>query len=188
MTNQTKGYLLGLLFFTLIFVACQETATTQQEETATTTTMITMDKTEKKEKLLRHVVIFKFKDESSEEDVNKLNDAFNALADSRFCRRRCFETSKQYTVQSTTCRLYINFAIRFDPCKLAINNFAEYAQLNFVNFFEVSRIEVIISRHRCGRNGSRSSCIGRRFRNRINYIYNHIISMIGVVRWPFAFH
>ncbi|MEM8891581.1 MAG: Dabb family protein [Bacteroidota bacterium] len=38
-----------------------------------------MDQTEKKEKLLRHVVIFKFKDESSEEDVNKLNDAFNAL-------------------------------------------------------------------------------------------------------------
>jgi len=39
----------------------------------------TMDQTEKKERLLRHVVIFKFKDESSEEDVNKLNDAFNAL-------------------------------------------------------------------------------------------------------------
>ena len=28
-----------------------------------------------------HVVIFKFKDESSEEDVNRLNESFNALAD-----------------------------------------------------------------------------------------------------------
>lgn len=32
-----------------------------------------------KEKVLRHVVIFKFKEESSEEDIQKLNDAFNAL-------------------------------------------------------------------------------------------------------------
>lgn len=80
MTKQTKAYLLSLLFFTLIFVACQEITTNQQEKMATNTT--TVETIEKKEKLLRHVVIFKFKDESSEEDVNKLNDAFNALADS----------------------------------------------------------------------------------------------------------
>jgi len=35
----------------------------------------------KKEKLLRHVVIFKFNDESSEEDVDRLNNSFNALAE-----------------------------------------------------------------------------------------------------------
>ena len=33
------------------------------------------------ERLLRHVVIFKFKDESSEQDVKRLNDSFNALAE-----------------------------------------------------------------------------------------------------------
>ena len=38
-----------------------------------------MNKTETKERLLRHVVIFKFKDTSSEDDVNRLNQAFNAL-------------------------------------------------------------------------------------------------------------
>jgi len=38
-----------------------------------------MEKTDTKEKVLRHVVLFKFKDESSEEDVNRLNERFNAL-------------------------------------------------------------------------------------------------------------
>ena len=33
------------------------------------------------EPLLRHVVIFKFKDEAREEDVDRLNKSFNALAD-----------------------------------------------------------------------------------------------------------
>jgi len=41
-----------------------------------------MKKTAKKESVLRHMVIFKFKDESSEEAINNLNTAFNALADS----------------------------------------------------------------------------------------------------------
>jgi len=34
----------------------------------------------KSQKLLRHVVLFKFKDEASSQDVNRLNDSFNALA------------------------------------------------------------------------------------------------------------
>ena len=34
---------------------------------------------EEKERLLRHMVIFKFKDDASEADVNRLNDAFLAL-------------------------------------------------------------------------------------------------------------
>ena len=38
-----------------------------------------MKNIEKKEKVLRHVVLFKFKDEASEEVVKQLNDAFNAL-------------------------------------------------------------------------------------------------------------
>lgn len=35
---------------------------------------------EKKEKVLRHVVIFKFNDSSSKEAVNRLNSDFNTLA------------------------------------------------------------------------------------------------------------
>ncbi|MEM9544926.1 MAG: Dabb family protein [Bacteroidota bacterium] len=38
-----------------------------------------MEKLLTKEKVLRHVVIFKFNETSSDEDVNRLNDAFNAL-------------------------------------------------------------------------------------------------------------
>ncbi len=37
---------------------------------------------EEPERLLRHVVLFKFKDESSSEDVKKVEDAFSALPDS----------------------------------------------------------------------------------------------------------
>ena len=73
---------IGLLFIlSLAFGACQEATDTKQNE-ATLTASTTMNEKVKKERLLRHVVIFKFKDESSEEDVNKLNLAFNALADS----------------------------------------------------------------------------------------------------------
>jgi hypothetical protein len=36
-------------------------------------------KTIKTEKLLRHLVLFKFKDGASEEEINKIHGAFNAL-------------------------------------------------------------------------------------------------------------
>jgi len=75
--NKRIIFLINLLFILLVFAACQEKTGTEQKAAATTT----MNKTEKKEKLLRHVVIFKFKDESNEEDVNRLNESFNALAD-----------------------------------------------------------------------------------------------------------
>ena len=70
--------LINLLFVFFVFSACQETTGTEQKAAASTTTM---NKTDKKEKLLRHVVIFKFKDESSKEDVDRLNKSFSALAD-----------------------------------------------------------------------------------------------------------
>lgn len=38
-----------------------------------------MEEQAKEEERLRHVVIFKFKDDASDEDVQKLNDGFNAL-------------------------------------------------------------------------------------------------------------
>ena len=71
---------LQLVFCSLLLVACQDTAPPVQTVAAQTPT--TMEKKDKPEKLLRHVVIFKFKEESSQKDVEKLNTAFNALADS----------------------------------------------------------------------------------------------------------
>lgn len=81
MTNQRKVFFFSFLFVGLAFIACQETPPVETEAPKTTTQM-EEQVPEKKEKLLRHVVIFKFNDESSEADVNKLNESFNALADS----------------------------------------------------------------------------------------------------------
>lgn len=63
-----------LLIFGFL-ASCEEPAETSSPAPESSTTMSTP------EKLLRHVVIFKFNDDSSEEDVNRLNDAFNALPD-----------------------------------------------------------------------------------------------------------
>ena len=68
---------LKLIFLSVLFIgisnfSCKQSSQPEPAEKKETTM---------KEKVLRHVVIFKFKDESSEEDVQKLNDAFNALPD-----------------------------------------------------------------------------------------------------------
>ena len=76
MINQQQQFLFSLFFIGLTLMACQETPQAAKEIAKATTSMA---KTATKEKVLRHVVIFKFKDESSEADVNKLNEAFNAL-------------------------------------------------------------------------------------------------------------
>jgi len=68
----TATYL--LLFITLSY-SCNTTVKEEPVQNSTTS----MES--KKEKLLRHVVIFKFNDASSEEDVNRLNNSFNALAE-----------------------------------------------------------------------------------------------------------
>jgi len=70
--------LIKLLFFFFACTACQDTQVPSEKEVASTATM---EQTAKKEKVLRHLVIFKFNDDSSEEDVNRLNESFNALAD-----------------------------------------------------------------------------------------------------------
>ena len=77
MIQLTKHILSILFFVSLLFSSCDETKT--QKSGMTEENKTKMEKSEKKEKVLRHVVLFKFKDESSEEDVKKLNDAFNAL-------------------------------------------------------------------------------------------------------------
>lgn len=77
MINRTLPFLVILFCLGLIFNSCENT--TAQEQVEEVKNEITMEEPTKKEKLLRHVVIFKFKDESSEADVSKINDAFNAL-------------------------------------------------------------------------------------------------------------
>ena len=77
MKNQIQQVLCTLLLASIIFVSCGETKVETSEATAKKE--MQMEKPEKKEKVLRHVVLFKFNDDSSAEDVNKLNDAFNAL-------------------------------------------------------------------------------------------------------------
>lgn len=76
--NLKNIILLTSLLVCFAFTACQDNAETKQ----VTVTTSTMEKTETKEKVLRHVVIFKFNDDSSEEDVERLNQSFNALAES----------------------------------------------------------------------------------------------------------
>ena len=78
--NIKKQQIMFILFFvSLAFLSCQDVNSQSGEVTEKKESI--MEKPEKKEKVLRHVVLFKFKNESSEEDVNKLNKAFNALPD-----------------------------------------------------------------------------------------------------------
>ena len=76
--NLRNTLIINLLFITVLLPSCEEQPKTEKEAIAT---KAMMNKSVKKEKLLRHVVIFKFKDEASEADVNRLNESFNALAD-----------------------------------------------------------------------------------------------------------
>lgn len=75
---QKRQLTIFLSFIILSFFACQESSTSITKET----TKMQASKIEKptiKERLLRHVVLFKFKKESKEEDINQINEAFNAL-------------------------------------------------------------------------------------------------------------
>ena len=77
MNRQSLQFLFILFLINSTFNSCQNSNAAAEEvlKSAITTTKNTMEK----ERLLRHVVLFKFKDESSEADVEKLNAAFNAL-------------------------------------------------------------------------------------------------------------
>ncbi len=70
--------IINLFLFFFLSSSCQELIKTDQKEKLEKIEMT--DSAEKKESVLRHVVIFKFKDDASEEDVNRLNESFNALA------------------------------------------------------------------------------------------------------------
>ncbi len=74
MTLQPKTILFAFFIVGSVFFSCQQASTQtrgMQEEI--------INDSKEEESLLRHVVIFKFKDGASEEDVKKLNDAFIAL-------------------------------------------------------------------------------------------------------------
>jgi hypothetical protein len=66
--------LMILAFSLLLFAACQAP---QKEEKIIET--VTEEKTLTMEKSLRHVVLFKFKDGTTEDDIQKVVDAFTAL-------------------------------------------------------------------------------------------------------------
>lgn len=74
--NLKNIVLFNLLVFCFVFTACEDNNETKQVTVTTTT----MEKSESKEKVLRHVVIFKFNDDASAGDVERLNQSFNALA------------------------------------------------------------------------------------------------------------
>lgn len=71
--------LIKLLLILIVYSSCQDKKDISLKVTAEKT--VNVNKTENEEKLLRHVVIFKFKDEASEEDINTLNESFNAVAE-----------------------------------------------------------------------------------------------------------
>lgn len=77
MPHQKQLVPLVLFFISLFFLSCQEKKAPTKNTNESNKT--TMEKLLTKEKVLRHVVIFKFNETSSDEDVNRLNDAFNAL-------------------------------------------------------------------------------------------------------------
>ena len=76
--NISITLLLKTIVVVFIFTACSQNRQTSQSEEKLVIESST--KIEMKEKLLRHVVIFKFKDAASEEDVNRLNQSFNDVA------------------------------------------------------------------------------------------------------------
>ena len=75
--RQTKRVFAIILICCFIQISCQDAKNNTVEPEKVET-----EKMEKqKEALLRHLVIFKFNDDASEADVQKLNDSFNALPD-----------------------------------------------------------------------------------------------------------
>lgn len=75
--QQTRQLVILLSLPLLIFFACQNS--TQPASDSSTNEITKMKKSTLKERLVRHMVLFKFKKESKAEDINQLNEAFNAL-------------------------------------------------------------------------------------------------------------
>ena len=74
-----KNYYLWMLAALFILSACTAPSQTESTDTTVKTSQMTASETDT-EKQLRHVVLFKFKDESTAEQVKEVEDAFRALA------------------------------------------------------------------------------------------------------------
>jgi hypothetical protein len=77
MIRQKQQFVFFIIFVSFIFISCKEDSTQKQRVSEQKENK--MEKSEKKQKLLRHLVLFKFKEKSNKDDVNRLNNAFNAL-------------------------------------------------------------------------------------------------------------
>ncbi|NAS13334.1 Dabb family protein [Poritiphilus flavus] len=65
--------------FLILWSSCKEKQPENPENNVEVAMKEETSEMKSKERLLRHVVIFKFKDDASEEDVERVNMAFNAL-------------------------------------------------------------------------------------------------------------
>ena len=72
-----QQFMLFLIFVNFIFISCKEDITQKQRDSEKKEFKI--EKLAKKQKVLRHLVTFKFTEKSNKEDVDRLNKAFNAL-------------------------------------------------------------------------------------------------------------
>lgn len=72
-----QQFMFFLIFVNFIFISCKEDITQKQRDSEKKE--FKMEKLAKKQKVLRHLVTFKFKEKSNKEDVDRLNKAFNAL-------------------------------------------------------------------------------------------------------------
>ena len=72
-----QQFMLFLIFVNFIFISCKEDITQKQRDSEKKEFKI--EKLAKKQKVLRQLVTFKFKEKSNKEDVDRLNKAFNAL-------------------------------------------------------------------------------------------------------------
>ncbi len=69
----------NIIFVAICFIALSCQSNTTGSESAAVAVSETETKAEPQEKMLRHVVLFSFKEESSPEDIKKVEDAFRAL-------------------------------------------------------------------------------------------------------------
>jgi len=76
MQNQKIQLSFLFLLVSLIFLSCEESKAQTEIKSKSE---ISMKTSEKKEKVLRHVVLFKFKDDADQAAVSKINEAFHAL-------------------------------------------------------------------------------------------------------------
>ena len=78
MIKQISQILPTLFLTTILFLSCQD-QTSPVKAVTTENLAAKIEKSQTKERLLRHVVLFKFKESSSAEDIDRLNKAFHAL-------------------------------------------------------------------------------------------------------------